>query len=78
MVRRQGARRLPRAAKLRLLYKDGEQWKPVEAAGNYGVDRDRFNRVDFPPVTTRGLRLEVRLKPKFSGGILQWKIAAAK
>ena len=41
----------------------------------YGVNRDQFNRVDFTPVTTRGLRLEVRLQPKFSGGILQWKIS---
>ena len=57
----------------RLLYLDGDQWRPVEGAGTYGVNRDRFNRVDFTPVTTRGLRLEVRLQPKFSGGILQWK-----
>ena len=60
----------------RLLFKDGQRWQPVEGAGEYGVKRDRFNRVDFTPVTTRGLRLEVRLQPKFSGGILQWKIAA--
>ena len=47
--------------------------------GRLGVNRGpQFNRVDFLPVTTRGLRLEVRLQPKFSGGILQWKIAAAK
>jgi len=61
----------------RLLFQDGDRWKPVEGAGHYGVNRDQFNRVDFTPVTTRGLRLEVRLQPKFSGGILQWKIAAA-
>lgn len=60
-----------------LLFAAGDQWKPVEGAGEYGVNRDQFNRVDFPPVTTRGLRLEARLQPKFSGGILQWKIAGA-
>jgi hypothetical protein len=59
----------------RLLYRDGDQWKPVEGADNYGVNRDQLNHVNFAPVTTHGLRLEVRLQPKFSGGILQWKIA---
>ena len=46
----------------------------VADAGSYGVNRDQFNRVHFTRVTTRGLRLEVRLQPKYSGGILQWKI----
>jgi DUF1680 family protein len=61
----------------RLLYRDADQWKPIAGAGGYGVNRDQFNRVDFTPVTTNGLRLEVRLRPKYSSGILQWKIAGA-
>jgi DUF1680 family protein len=70
-----GSCRVPQS--WRLLYQDGGRWKPVEGAGSYGVKRDQFNRVEFAAVTTRGLRLEVRLQPKFSGGILQWKIAGA-
>jgi hypothetical protein len=58
----------------RLLYKDGDQWKPVAASADYGVKRDQFNRVTFPPVTTTALRLEVQLQPKFSGGILEWRM----
>ncbi|HIQ20770.1 MAG TPA: glycoside hydrolase family 127 protein [Planctomycetes bacterium] len=58
----------------RLLWWDGEQWKPVEATSPYGTERDRFNRVHFHPVTTTALRLEVRLQPKFSGGILEWRL----
>ncbi len=58
----------------RLLYRDGDQWRPVVGTGSYGVNRDQFNRVDLTPITTPGLRLEVRLQPRSSGGVLQWKI----
>ena len=58
----------------RVLYKDGEEWKPVETPGPYGVERDRYNRVSFKPVTTSGLRLEVVMQPKWSAGIQEWKV----
>src|SRR5438046_3800351 len=61
----------------RLLYKDGEEWKPVEAAGPYGVEKDRYNPIAFKPVTTSGLRLEVTLQPGWSAGIQEWKVNAA-
>jgi len=63
-------------ASWRLLYKDGEAWKPVTlAAGSaYGTDKDAFNKVAFEPVKTTELRLEVRLRDGFSGGILEWCI----
>lgn len=57
-----------------LLYRDGEQWKPVQSPSGFGTRRDAYNKVRFNPVQTTGLRLEVRLKPEFSGGILEWKI----
>jgi uncharacterized protein len=58
----------------RVLYKDGEEWKPVAASGPYGVEKDQYNRVAFTPVTTAGLRLEVKLQPEWSAGILEWKV----
>jgi len=58
----------------RVLYKDGEEWRPVETEGPYGVEKDRYNRVAFAPVTTSGLRLEVVLPPEWSSGILEWKV----
>ncbi len=58
----------------RLLYKTGSGWQPVNARGAFGTRRNRFNRVAFAPVETAALRLEVQLKPDFSGGILEWKI----
>jgi DUF1680 family protein len=61
-------------ASWRLLYRDGEAWKPVDAAGPYGVEKDRYNAVAFTPVTTNGLRLQVVLQPEWSAGIQEWKV----
>ena len=38
----------------RIQYKDGEQWKDVVPSAAYQVEVDRFNHVDFSPVTTTG------------------------
>jgi DUF1680 family protein len=61
-------------ASWRLLYKDGESWKPVENAGGYGVATDRFNKLAFKPVTTTGLRLEVTMQQNWSAGLQEWKV----
>jgi hypothetical protein len=58
----------------RLEWLDGGQWRAVQGAGPYGVDKDKFNRVAFQPVTTNQLRLVAELQPEFSGGILQWRV----
>ena len=57
-----------------LLYRVGETWKPVQTRDEYGVATDRFNRVEFPPVTTDALRIQVQLQKDFSGGVLEWKV----
>jgi hypothetical protein len=67
-----GSCRVPQSWKL--LYQEGERWKPVEAKGDFGTQTDTYNRVEFSPVRTTGLRLEAQLKPSFSGGILEWKV----
>lgn len=48
----------------RLLYKDGDTWKPVSASGPYPVAKDVFNKAAFQPVTTSSLRLEIQLQGK--------------
>lgn len=58
----------------RLLYRDGEEWKPVETQGPYGVAKDSYNKVEFKPVTTSAIRLEVRMQPNWSAGIEEWKV----
>jgi DUF1680 family protein len=73
-----GGCRVP--AEWRLLWRDGDEWKPVKLAAeaSYGTARDQFNRIAFEPVTTRELKLEVKLRPGFSGGILEWSVAGTR
>jgi hypothetical protein len=61
-------------ASWRLLYRDGEAWKPIAIAGRPGVEKDRYNTVTFAPITTSALRLEVTAQPEFSVGIQEWKV----
>jgi hypothetical protein len=58
----------------RILFKDGDQWKPVETADAYGVDKDKYNKIEFKPVMTAGLRLEVKMQPGWSAGIQEWTV----
>ena len=67
-----GGCRVPKS--WRLLVKDGDTFKPVAAVAAYGVDKDGYNRVTFPAVTTTALKLEMQLQDGFSGGILEWKV----
>jgi uncharacterized protein len=67
-----GGVRVP--ASWKLLYKDGEQWRPVEAAGAYGRERNQYNRLTFKPVTTTGLRMELQAQANVSMGIQEWKV----
>lgn len=57
-----------------LLYRAGDQWKPVENPSQHGTAPDTFNTTTFTPIETTGLRLEVDLQPEFSGGILEWRV----
>ncbi len=70
--RGRGEVRIP--ASWQVFHKDGEQWKPVENLGPYGVEKDRFNKLVFKPVTTTGLRLEVTMQQNWSAGIQEWRV----
>jgi hypothetical protein len=61
-------------ASWRLLYRDGAEWKPVEALGEYGTAKDAWNIVRFTPVTTAGLRLEVTMQQGWSAGLQEWQV----
>jgi hypothetical protein len=71
-----GSCRVPQS--WRLLANAGGEWRPVEGASEYGVAKDRYNRVTFAPVEASGLRIEADLAPKFSGGILEWRVGDTK
>lgn len=57
-----------------LLYKSGEVWIPIGSAAELTVKKDAWNRVQFPTIETSQLRIEARLQPDFSGGILEWTV----
>ncbi len=67
-----GGCRVPRS--WRLLYKEGDRWRPVKSSSPYATEKDRYNHVSFQPVKTSGLRLEIQLQENFSAGILEWKV----
>ncbi len=67
-----GACRVPKS--WRALYQDGAEWKPVAATAAGGVARDSLNTLEFAPVTTRALRLEIDLAPEVSAGLLEWRV----
>jgi uncharacterized protein len=67
-----GQVRVPRG--WRLLYRAGDQWKPVETADEYSTAKDRYNIVRFKPVTTSALRVELTEQPQFSAGVQEWKV----
>lgn len=65
-------------ASWRLLYRDGDEWRPVPGATEFGTALDAFNRVAFEPVLTDGLRIEATFKPDTSAGVLEWRVLAAQ
>ncbi len=67
-----GGCRVPKS--WQLLAKDGDAWKPVKARGKYKVEKDKYNTLEFDPVRTTALRIEVELQEGFSGGVLEWRV----
>ena len=68
-----GSCRVPQS--WRVLFRDGDRWVPVANETPYDTRCDIYNQVSFKPVLTAALRIEVKLQPDFSGGILEWKVA---
>ena len=62
-------------AECQLEYRVGAAWKPVPSPAPFGVAKDGFNSVTFPALTTDALRLVVKLREGFSGGVLEWRVA---
>ncbi|HYW78371.1 MAG TPA: hypothetical protein VE890_02305, partial [Thermoguttaceae bacterium] len=58
----------------KLLHEVGYTWLPLPGATEHGVAADTYNKVTFDPVVVSSLRLQVRLQPGMSAGILEWKI----
>lgn len=54
----------------RLLYRDTNgNFKPVNNKSSYDTDKDTFNKVDFEPVKTNSIKIEIILQEAWSAGI---------
>lgn len=63
-----GECRLPES--WRVLYRDSEgELTPVKNRGPYTTDRDTFNTVEFEPVATTTIQLEIELQRTWSVGV---------
>lgn len=61
--------------KWELLYRTPDnRWAPVKAKGEYGVEKDKYNHLDFEPVTTTDLKVSAKLRDGKSGGVIEWKV----
>ena len=57
----------------RILYQDAQgEWLPVEGADRYPTDKGAACTVNFNPVVTKALRLEVTLPDEYATGLFEW------
>ena len=68
-----GGCRVPKA--WRILYRDEQgQWVPVKNADQYPTERGSACTVNFEPVKTSALRLEVTQEDNHSAGLFEWSV----
>ena len=66
-----GGCRVPKS--WRILYQDAQgEWLPVEGADRYPTDKGAACTVNFNPVVTKALRLEVTLPDEYATGLFEW------
>ena len=58
----------------RVLYRQGQEWKEVQAAGAYPVRTDDFSSIHFEAVTTPALRIEAQLADDATAGLFEWGV----
>ena len=68
-----GGCRVPKS--WRILYQDAQgQWQPVSGADRYPTDKGAACTVNFDPISTKALRLEVVLPDDNSAGLFEWSV----
>jgi uncharacterized protein len=65
-----GGCRIPAAWKI--YYKSNGEWIPVTNTSSYEIAKDAYNSVQFKPITTTALKLEVQLPVDNATGIHEW------
>jgi len=71
-----GECRLPKSWKISYRDPDG-RWQPVAGASAYEIRNKEPVMLNFDPVTTDALRMDVQLAEGFSGGLYEWEVGAA-
>lgn len=64
---------VPKSWKIYYKDKDGN-WQPVNGADGYPTDKGMACTVNFHPVTTTALKLEVVLPDNLSSGLFEWSV----
>ena len=67
-----GGCRIP--ASWKLLYKKGDEWLSVSVKGSYEIAKDKYNTVNFEPVTTTALKIEIQQPVDHSTGLHEWNV----
>lgn len=67
-----GGCRIP--LKWELKYLENGLWKPVYSPAGYTTEKDKWTELQFEPVKTRALRLEMQFRDNVSGGIHEWEV----
>ena len=68
-----GGCRVPK--KWQLYYQDdNQQWQPVPNPDSYGTAKGCANIVNFDPVRTKALKLEVQQPDEYSSGLFEWEV----
>ena len=59
----------------RIYYKDNAgQWQPVKGASKYPTTKGTACTVDFDPVKTTAVKMEIDLPNDNSAGLFEWSI----
>jgi hypothetical protein len=58
----------------RILYQAGVAWKEVAPRGSYGRQTNVFTPIEFAPVKTMALRIEVTLSPDAPPALAEWRV----
>ncbi|MFN5238513.1 MAG: glycoside hydrolase family 127 protein [Bacteroidota bacterium] len=67
-----GGCRVP--AKWEIKYLENGVWRPVYVPAGYSTTKDGWTEVQFEPVKTTALRLEMTFKEGVSGGVHEWEV----
>ena len=68
-----GGCRVPKYWKIYYMDEAGE-WQEVTGADKYGTEKGCANTVNFDPVTTKAVKLEVRQPDDNSAGLFEWEV----